>query len=93
MARIDVVRVRSAPNVDAFRVTVDENGTRTEHEVTIESPPPPSATRFRSLEAFVAASFEFLLEREAKESILSSFEIREIGRYFPEWEEELGDGD
>jgi hypothetical protein len=34
----------------------------------------------------VRRSFEFLLEREPKESILRSFELQTIGRYFPEYE-------
>ena len=33
--------------------------------------------------------FEFLLAREPKESILPSFEIPVIGRYFPEFEREI----
>jgi hypothetical protein len=34
----------------------------------------------------VAASFEFLLEREGDGSILSAFDLAEISRYFPEFE-------
>ncbi len=37
----------------------------------------------------VRASFEFLLERESKESILGSFELPVIARYFPEYEREI----
>ena len=94
MRRIDVVReaVRepAAVATETFRVTVVEDGTSSKHSVTIASPPPEVAARFPSLEAFVTASFAFLLEREPRESILSSFEIREIGRYFPEWEKVMG---
>ena len=35
----------------------------------------------------VDASLRFLLEREPKESILRSFELRDIARYFPEYGE------
>jgi len=38
----------------------------------------------------VRASFAFLLEREPKESILRSFDLPVIGRYFPEYEREIG---
>jgi hypothetical protein len=38
----------------------------------------------------VRRSFDFLLEREPKESILRSFDLTVIGRYFPEWEREIG---
>jgi hypothetical protein len=89
MTDIDVDRVPGDPATDTFRVTVSEGGTSTEHRVTVAGPPPDAAARYPSLEAFVEASFEFLLEREPKESILSSFEIREIGRYFPGWETAL----
>ena len=34
-------------------------------------------------------SFEFLLEREPKESILRQFDLPLIGRYFPEYEREI----
>ena len=36
--------------------------------------------------ALVEESFDFLLERESPASILRSFELTEIGRYFPEYE-------
>lgn len=89
MASIEVDRVPSDPSSDVFRVTVTEGGTSSEHRVTVAAPAPEAAARFPSLEAFVAACFRFLLAREPKESILSSFEVREIGRYFPEWERHL----
>jgi hypothetical protein len=90
VASVEVERASAAPSMDAFRVRVTEGGTSTEHSVSIAAPPPASADRYPSLEAFVTACFRFLLDHEAKESILSSFEIREIGRYFPGWERELG---
>jgi len=34
-------------------------------------------------------SFLFLLDRESKEEILSSFNLSDIQRYFPEYEEEI----
>jgi hypothetical protein len=38
----------------------------------------------------VEASFAFLLERETKESILREFDLTVIGRYFHEYEREIG---
>jgi hypothetical protein len=38
----------------------------------------------------VRASFAFLLEREPKESILREFDLTVIGRYFPDYETEIG---
>jgi hypothetical protein len=36
---------------------------------------------------FIKKTFEFLLERESKESILKSFDISIIKKYFPEYED------
>jgi len=40
-------------------------------------------------EEVIDAAFRFLLEREAKESILARFDVSVIARYFPEFEREL----
>ena len=37
----------------------------------------------------VEESFRFLLEREPPESILRDFDLRTIGRYFPQYENEI----
>jgi len=41
------------------------------------------------LERVVRESFEFLLEREPPSSILPEFSLDVIGRYFPEYDDEL----
>ncbi len=48
------------------------------------------ADRRISNEGFVEAVFEFLLEREPKDSILSRFDVSVVSRYFPEFEAEIG---
>ncbi len=40
-------------------------------------------------EELARRSFEFLLARESKESILREFNLRAISTYFPEYEEEI----
>jgi len=42
-------------------------------------------------EDLVKKSFEFLLAREPKESILRSFNLKVINKYFPEYEGEIGE--
>jgi len=37
----------------------------------------------------VEASFAFLLERESPQMILRSFELTDIGHYFPDYEREI----
>jgi hypothetical protein len=40
-------------------------------------------------EDFAKKSFEFLLNREDKDSILKEFNIKQIREYFPEYETEI----
>ena len=68
----------------------DMNGSSTTHEVRVAREDlarlTPGAEEPTDL---VRRSFEFLLAREPKESILRSFELPVIGRYFPEYEREI----
>jgi hypothetical protein len=74
---------------EEWLVTVSA-GTTTTHRVQVT---PAEVTRFAgpngSAEELLRASFRFLLEREPNTSILSSFPLPIIGRYFPEFEKEL----
>ena len=45
--------------------------------------------RGQTPEELVRRSFEFLLQRESKESILREFELSVIQRYFPEYDEAM----
>lgn len=68
-----------------YEVAIEEGGTRTAHDVTVS---PEHIARYApgaSAEEVLRASFEFLLEREPKESILRSFALPTIERYFPEY--------
>jgi hypothetical protein len=40
-------------------------------------------------EEFIKKSFEFLLDRESKDSILQQFDISIVYDYFPEYEKEM----
>jgi hypothetical protein len=81
VSKISVVRQSDS----IYQVTVEEGDGRTIHDVTVTNQHlaryAPSATPERLLEAW----FEFLLEREPKEAILTRFELRVIERYFPEY--------
>lgn len=73
-----------------FQVTVRERWRETHHRVTLRKADYERLAGSRaSPEALVTESFRFLLEREAKESILGSFDLTLIGRYFPEYESEI----
>jgi len=73
-----------------FRVRVSESARETTHEVTVS---PSDYARLAGgkiePEELVRRSFEFLLEREPKESILPQFDLSVISRYFPEYEQEI----
>ncbi len=77
----------------ACQVTVREGSSSTIHRVTVSSADlarlAPDAT---GPEDLVRRSFEFLLDREAKESILGRFELPLISRYFPEYERVIRQG-
>jgi hypothetical protein len=80
--RTDVERFLSR-----FHVTVREGGSSTEHDVTVSATDYERlGSRHRTPETFIRACFEFLLEREPKESILSRFDVSVIGKYFSEFE-------
>ena len=69
----------------AYRVTVEEKGSATSHDVTVW---PSDVERYApgaTPEQLLHASFAFLLEREPKEAILRRFELPVIERYFPEY--------
>lgn len=75
---------------EEFRVTVSEGGSQTAHSVTVQPSYHQKLTQGKvSTEELIQKSFEFLLEREPKESILRRFELPVIGRYFPDYERTL----
>jgi hypothetical protein len=74
----------------AFEVVVREGGGETRHRVTMASETCERLSAGRHPpEACLEAAFRFLLDREPKESILGSFDVSVISRYFPEFEREL----
>jgi hypothetical protein len=80
----------SAVGDQEFGVQVREGDTTTSHRVTV----PGDLLDELVLtgvdpEVVVRESFAFLLEREPATSILRQFSLWDIGRYFPEYPEEL----
>ena len=72
-----------------YRVIVDQGGTRTEHDVTASDVDLARYGADAPAERVIEASFEFLLAREPKESILRRFDLAVIERYFPEYPREI----
>ena len=71
------VRIGYDPGATEHAVTVDRD--------TLAGLAPAGATP----EELLVASFRFLLEREPRESIMRSFELPIIGRFFGDYETEV----
>jgi hypothetical protein len=86
-----MVSVSAQPLGESWRcrVVVDHGGEHTEHSVTVS---PEDLKRWgrgtgkEAVEELVHRSFEFLLERESPSSILRTFDLSVIERYFPEYD-------
>jgi hypothetical protein len=90
MASVQVEQTGTAPDGWDFLVRVGEGGSHTEHRVTVARRDYERLTRAAvTPEVLVEKTFEFLLDRERKESILRQFELSVVTRYFPEFETEL----
>jgi hypothetical protein len=84
-----VVRVEKTGET-VYRVTVDEGGSTSTHTVDLDGDYRRKLSgNMETGEELVRRSFEFLLEREPKESILSRFHLSVIARYFPEFEKAI----
>ncbi|HVB56775.1 MAG TPA: hypothetical protein VNE63_10145 [Candidatus Acidoferrales bacterium] len=84
--RIQVEQIKEGD----FQVRVMEGASQSSHRVTVK------AADYRRLsggkaepQELVRRSFEFLLDHERKESILPSFDLMEIQRYFPDFAGEI----
>jgi len=89
MAEISVT-LTEEPDKWSANVTVTEGSSSSEHTVEMDK------TYYEKLsggaytpEQVIETSFEFLLAREPKESILGRFELPVINRYFGNYETEL----
>ena len=70
---------------EEFQVTVNAKNP-TSHNVTLTDDVYQNLTNGKvSKKELIEFSFKFLLEREPNTSILSSFELSLISRYFPEY--------
>ena len=86
------IEVKTTDHDDSyeFQVTVKEGKGESRHRVTLRKGDYQElAAGKASPEDLAAESFRFLLEREPKESILRSFDLMVIGRYFPEYRREI----
>jgi hypothetical protein len=88
-ASLSVERVSEDPRSFAFEVVVRDASGETHHRVSLARELHARLAPGEDPESFVRRCFDFLLEREPKESILGRFDVEVIGRYFPEFEREI----
>ena len=73
-----------------FEVIVRQRRGETRHRVTMSRETYNQLTDGKHTpERCLEAAFQFLLDREPKESILRRFDVSVISRYFPEFQREL----
>ncbi len=80
------VRCTAAEDGHTCEVQVAEGRSATWHTVRVKANDVDRWGGGRSAEDLVRRSFDFLLAREAKESILREFDLSVIQRYFPEYD-------
>jgi hypothetical protein len=87
---IEVSRADVEQLLSRFHVHVVDDDGATNHDVTLSRADHDRlAGGYPSPESFIRACFEFLLEREPKESILRSFDVNQVATYFPEFETQI----
>jgi hypothetical protein len=91
---MSAIDVQCAPIPTGWRcaVTIEDGRGTSAHDVTVTTEDATNlaaATDTQDVERLVYETTAFLLEREPKESILRSFDITVVSRYFPEYEAEI----
>jgi len=87
MSEVNVSLSNETDEQTIFEVQVLEGTSQTLHTVIVDKPYYQELTKGQiPIEVFVEQSFQFLLQRESKEAILSEFNIAVISQYFPEYE-------
>ena len=81
------IEVACTPEGDGHRcrVGVVDHGSTSRHLVRVSGSEMERWARGRTVEQLVHDSFNFLLQREPKESILREFELSVIKRYYPDF--------
>ena len=90
MSEIIVETISSSSGGWIIKISVRDSGGETTHRVRMSKDYHERLSKGKvSPEDFVRKSFEFLLEKESKESILAEFDMPKIAYYFPEYETEI----
>lgn len=89
----ELMQSKTTPTGWEFVVSIGEGDDSTTHEVVLDNDYYQGLTEGRiTPKELVRRSFEFLLKNEPKESILKSFNIKQINDYFSDYEEGIRSG-
>ncbi|MDZ7724345.1 MAG: hypothetical protein U5R06_16450 [candidate division KSB1 bacterium] len=84
-----MIQVKTINN-NEFQVTIQENSSQSKHTVHLNDDVYQRLTNEKiARDELIRLSFEFLLNREPKESILSEFNLTLISTYFPDYEQDI----
>ncbi len=85
------VNVTCIPRAGGWRchVVVGDDSAATEHDVELSASTLTDLAPGATPEQLVRESFVYLLERESRESVMRSFEIPIIGRFFGDYPDEI----
>lgn len=87
MPEVEIVEKEKNRQSIIFDVTVSDQDATTHHVVTLDLAYYRELTQDKvSPEELVLCSFFFLFEKEDRENILRTFNIRDIAKYFPDYE-------
>jgi len=88
MDKIEILNKKETEGDWVFSVKIGEGESATTHAVFLQKEYWRKLTREKiNPESLIDKSFKFLLQRESKESILRTFNLREIANYFSEYED------
>lgn len=88
MAQIKVQQIQADPSWK-FNAEIVENKSSSRHRVCMSKDFYGDLQTTKEPWEVITRSFEFLLEREPKESILAEFDVSIISHYFPEYLDNL----
>ena len=92
MAEIKIRELDSDSDTYSFDVEIVEGGSSTRHRVSVGIADYQSLTDgLVTPRELVEKSFDFLLEREPKETIFSSFDLTDIAKYFNDYTTRIKD--
>jgi hypothetical protein len=88
---LDAIDVTCSRTDDGWACTVrvGSDAAASTHRVGVRAATLTELSAGADAAELVRRSFAFLLEREPRTSILASFDIAVIGRYFPEYPDEI----